>query len=158
MAIDAFEKFNKVHPEYIYEIYGEGELRESIQQYIEKKNLREKVFLKGFYQNIHSEIVNAAVFVLPSNYEGISNSMLEALAIGLPVICTDCPIGGARQVIENGKNGVLIPVGDTAALFNAMCKIVEDEDFAGLLSSNATNVRNDYNADLICKKWETLLC
>ena len=66
----------------------------------------------GQKANVQTYIVNASVFVSSSDFEGMSNSMLEAMAIGLPVVCTDCPIGGARMVIKNNINGILTPVGD----------------------------------------------
>lgn len=65
------------------------------------------------------------MFVLPSDYEGLSNSMLESMAIGLPAICTDCPCGGARMVIQNRVNGLLVPVGDTEKLVEAMQELTE---------------------------------
>ena len=83
--------------------------------------------------------------------------MLEAMAIGLPTICTDCPIGGARQVIKSQDNGILIPIGDVSALTNAMFKIVENKDFRDFLSTNAIKVRQIYVMENICREWEKVL-
>jgi len=85
--------------------------------------------------------------------EGISNSMLEAMAMGIPSICTDCPVGGAAMVIENEKNGILIPVGDVIALRDAMLKIIEDKEFAESISEEAVKVREKYSVSSICKMW-----
>lgn len=57
------------------------------------------------------------MFVSSSDFEGISNSMLEAMGMGLPVVVTDCPVGGARMVIQDGVNGLLVPVGDTKTMY-----------------------------------------
>ena len=67
------------------------------------------------------------MFVLSSDYVGISNSMIEALAIGVPVISTDCPVGGSRMYIDNKESGLLVPVKDKEALVTAMKKIASDE-------------------------------
>ena len=157
MSIDAFAEFLKEYPNYIFEIYGEGELEQEIREYIAKLSLGEKVFLKGFCNDVHKEIVDAMMYISSSNYEGISNSMLEAMAIGLPTVCTDCPIGGARQVIDSGVNGILVPVGDTMALKNAMMKIAGDKEFRDSISENAMKVRDKYNTENICHEWEKVL-
>ena len=72
------------------------------------------------------------MFVSSSDFEGISNSMLEALGMGLPVVVTDCPVGGARMVIKSGENGILVPVGDTQAMYEAMRSVLKDPDTSGL--------------------------
>ncbi len=157
LGIDAFSDFLKTHPEYIYNIYGDGELYDEIEQYIINKNLQNKVFLKGFIKNIHEEVINAMMYISSSNYEGISNSMLEAMALGLPVICTDCPIGGSRQVIKNGINGILTPVGDAVELTKAMLLIANDFKFRQTLSNNARSVNEKYKTSSICNMWEELV-
>ena len=157
MSLDAFLKFSQQYPDFIFEIYGTGELESEIKAYISKLSLEDKVVLKGFSNNVHKEIVNAMMYISSSDYEGISNSMLEAMAIGLPTICTDCPIGGARQVIKSQDNGILIPIGDVSALTNAMFKIVENKDFRDFLSTNAIKVRQIYDMENICREWEKVL-
>ncbi len=79
--------------------------------------------------------------------------MLEALAMGIPSICTDCPIGGARSYIEHEKNGLLIPVGDKDALVNAMVKIASNDAFAEQLSKNAVGVRDKYSVRSIAEQF-----
>ena len=98
-------------------------------------------------------MVNCTAYVSSSDYEGMSNSMLEALAMGIPSICTDCPIGGARTVIENGVNGILTPVGEQAPLTEAMLKIIEDEAFRNLLGNNAYAIRDKLNINDIADQW-----
>lgn len=154
MAIDAFAIFFTSFPDYIYEIYGDGELKDKLIDYINSINLGNKIILKGFTQNVHEKVKDAMIYISSSNYEGISNSMLEAMALGLPVICTDCPIGGAHQTIDNGKNGILIPTGDTMALANAMIDVASNEKYRFSLSHNACKVRQKYNAEKICSMWE----
>ncbi|MDF2948214.1 MAG: putative glycosyltransferase [Sedimentibacter sp.] len=153
MMIDAFDMLQKKHEGYKLMIYGEGPLRNELENYILKKGLNTKVFLKGFSNNIHYEILKSKIFAISSDYEGISNSMLEALALGLPVIATDCPIGGTRMFIKNEINGVLVNVGDADAMAEAMIRIVEDDAFAKKLSVNAVNIREKLSAVIIANMW-----
>ena len=87
--------------------------------------------------------------MLSSNYEGISNSMLEAMAMGIPVIATDCPIGGSAVYIENEINGIIIPVGGKDNLIEAMKKLAADKEFAQKISYNGAKVREKYPIGLI---------
>jgi glycosyltransferase involved in cell wall biosynthesis len=97
------------------------------------------------------------MYVNSSDYEGISNAMLEAMAIGMPVVCTDCPIGGASATIRDGENGLLVPVGDTEALCDAMKRIIEDAVLSASLSENAAGIRDELSIERICVKWMDLI-
>ena len=83
--------------------------------------------------------------------------MLEALAMGIPSVVTDCPIGGARLTIKNGINGILVPVNDVDALYEGMKHILEDPEFAEQLSVNAQSIRLEWPLDKIAKKWIQLM-
>ena len=83
--------------------------------------------------------------------------MLEAMAMGLPCVCTDCPAGGARAVIRDGENGMLTPVGDSHALYLAMKKVIENPDLAGMLSANAVKIRKTQSAEKITEEWMELI-
>ena len=87
----------------------------------------------------------------------MSNSMIEAMAIGLPVVCTDCPAGGARAVIKNRENGLLVPIKDEEALFEAMSEIAKNPNLGKTLSLNASKIRCEQSADVIAEKWLELI-
>lgn len=157
MLIDSFKMLNKEYPEYKLVIYGDGAEKENLRKYIENQELNRNVQLNGFIQNIHSQIISSAMFVSSSDYEGISNSMLEAMGIGLPTICTDCPCGGARMMIENDENGILVPVRDTVALYKAMKKVIEEPEFAEKISKNATKIKDKLEQNKICELWIELI-
>ena len=157
LLLNAFNEFSKIHSDYVLDVYGEGHLLTNLLKLCENLGISEKVKFKGFSTNVHELVNDAAMFVLPSNYEGLSNSMIEALALGLPTICTDCPIGGARMVIENGYNGLLIPLKDEGALVKAMCKIVEDDNFSKKISRNAVKIKDKLDCSVIVKQWENLI-
>lgn len=145
MLIEAFYDFQKQFGEYTLHFYGKGPLEEELRAHVKKLELEEKVIFHGFSSKVDEDIRESSIFVLSSDYEGVSNSMVEALALGLPVIATDCPIGGCKMYIEPEVNGLLVPVGDKDALAEAMCRVAGDEELAARMSKNAQKVREQYS-------------
>lgn len=159
MLINAFVRFHKKFPEYTLEIYGDGEPQEyktEMENLVYKKGAENYIFLKGHSKNIHEVMRTSEAFFLTSDFEGLSNSMLEAMAIGIPCVCTDCPPGGASEYIENNKSGILIPVGGEDELVTAMCAAAENAELRHTLSENSRYVRQALDKDEICRKWEEL--
>ncbi len=163
LLVDAFEKFNKDFPEYELCIFGdpvgndaEGYI-DLVKEKIEKAPSKDRIFLLPSRRDVHNEIKDYAMFVSSSDFEGMSNSMLEAMALGLPVVCTDCPAGGARAVIKDGENGLLVPVGDSDKLYLAMKRIAENEELSQKLSTNAAAVREIQSLEKIIEKWMELI-
>ena len=124
LLLDAFSLLVEEYSEYQLKIYGDGPLRDEMQKYIEKLGLENNAFLLPFHENIHEIIKDAAMFVTSSDYEGLSNSLMEAMALGMPVIATDCLGGGAAALIVDGKNGFLVPRGDVQSLYRAMKRYI----------------------------------
>lgn len=153
MLIKAFAKFSNQYPEYTLEIYGDGPLKDELLQLSSDLGVKERVRFNSFCDDIFPVMARTSMFVMSSNYEGISNSMLEALAIGIPTICTDCPVGGAREMIDDGVNGLLVPVGDVDALNEAMSRVAEDDVFARKLAENAHSIRGKYPIEEIASSW-----
>ena len=153
MLIDAFSVFSEAHREYVLEIYGEGALEEKIKEYITSKNLDGKVFLRGFCRDVHERTLSSAMFVMSSDFEGMPNALLEAMAIGLPCISTDCPCGGPRMLIEPYKNGLLVPVNDSGKMLEAMTYMAENPEEAKRMSQSAASVRQRADVDVITKQW-----
>lgn len=156
MLIDAFSLVNKKYPEYKLFIYGEGELLQALESKVSQMNLQNSVLFPGFAKNIHQIMQNAYMYVSSSDYEGISNSMLEALGIGLPCICTDCPVGGASMFIENKVNGLLTHIGNTHELAEAMIYLIENKKLAKIISSNARKINKSITLEAITKQWVNL--
>jgi glycosyltransferase involved in cell wall biosynthesis len=163
LLLEAFYLLQRDYPDYELYIYGdaignsaEGYL-EQIQYYIQEKEMDEKVHLCGAYADVHERIKDATMFVSSSDHEGMSNSMLEAMAMGLPVVCTDCPAGGARAVIRDHENGVLVPVGDAQAMYQAMKEVIEDSVFAEKISQKAYEIRNQQSVETIVARWEEII-
>lgn len=149
LLLEAFSDFYKIHPEYTLHLYGKGSLEVTLKQLAKDLNIDEQVIFHGFSSSVREEILDSKMFILSSDYEGISNSMAEAMAIGVPVIATDCPPGGCKDYIKNGENGLLVPMRDKKALINAMEKVASDDIFAEKLSSNGVKLREKYPIDKI---------
>ncbi len=141
------------YPEYKLRIFGEGECWQELIDHSKEKDLTGSVIFEGFDSNLHERIRSSKMFVSTSDFEGLSNSMLEAMAIGLPTICTDCDGGGARMMIQDHENGLLVPKGDVNAVYHAMKEIIENPDLAKKLSEEAYKIREELSAEKIVKKW-----
>lgn len=141
MLIEAFGLFLEAFPDYTLDIYGKGSMEEELRQFASDRGLASSVIFHGFCNNVKEEIRDSSMFVLSSNYEGVSNSMIEALAMGIPVIATDCPIGGSRTYIEDGVNGLLVPTKDPVRLSEAMKRLAGDSKMSENLSDNAEKIR-----------------
>ena len=149
MLIDAFSIFEKEYKDYTLHFYGKGPLEEELKKQVQGLGLQEKVIFHGFSTRVDEEIRESSMFVLSSNYEGVSNSMVEALALGVPAIATNCPIGGCKMYIKDGVNGLLVPVGDAIALANAMKQLASTPELAETMSRNAQKVREEYSIQRI---------
>lgn len=153
LLIKAFAKFHESFPEHQLHIFGEGSLRKEITKEIIEKGLQQYIILRGFSKNVADDIKDASAYVLSSDYEGISNALLEAMALGLPVVSTDCPIYGSRMCIQQGVNGLLVPVNDVNALAKALVDIIGNKEKAEMFSNNAAKIREQYLEENIANMW-----
>ncbi|MCH1940703.1 glycosyltransferase family 4 protein [Holdemania massiliensis] len=135
-------------------IYGEGSLHDEIQEKIDEYGLHDRIHLMGTTADVPGVLKKAKAFVMSSDYEGMPNALMEALAVGVPSISTDCPCGGPRMLIKNGYNGILVPVGDSDKLAEAMKRILENAALANEFSKNAKNGANEFRSDKIFKCWQ----
>lgn len=157
LLIDAFDLFYTAHPDYVLKIYGDGPEKDALLAYAKTKRSKDNIFFLEAIDNVHFFVSNSSMFVSSSDYEGLSNSMIEAMAIGLPTIATDCPCGGARMVIKDGVNGFLTPVNDAILMCQKMCRIAESPELAKELSTNAIKLRTELSPAKIMPMWEALI-
>jgi glycosyltransferase involved in cell wall biosynthesis len=157
ILINAFAQVHKKCQSYKLTIWGDGVLRDKLERQIKTLHLEGYVSLPGFSKNINEEMGKASMFVLSSNYEGIPNALIEAMQNGLPCISTDCDGGGARLLINNGVNGILVEKGNVSALADAMIKIGENEEFAMRLGLAARESLEVFAPEVIYKKWESFI-
>ncbi|MGZ5280620.1 MAG: glycosyltransferase, partial [Pseudobdellovibrionaceae bacterium] len=121
--IRAFQKVKVQHPARLI-ILGEGEERGHLEALIQELDLGSHVFLPGFMTNPYSFMKQSSCFVLSSTFEGFGNVLVEALALGCPVISTLCP-GGPREILQDGKWGRLVPIGDVDTMSAAILEVLE---------------------------------
>lgn len=155
--IKAFSIIQKRHKDYTLAIYGEGGLHNELEDYINKLGLQKNVNLKGNTKNVLDEIKDAALFVLSSDFEGMPNALIEAMVLGLPVISTDCPIGGPSELIENEVNGILVPVADVDALAGAMDLVINDYVNASRMGENAKKIYEKLQIESIGAQWAAFI-
>ncbi len=163
VLVEAFAEFHKEFGDYRLKIIGEPQNDDDRASFDETKSLADKLGVADyidylpFSSEVHKLIIRDAMYINSSDYEGMSNAMLEAMAIGMPVVCTDCPIGGANAVIENNENGILTEVGNAEEMCDAMKKIASDKGFSEKISRNASQIRYNLSLENTAKKWMELL-
>ena len=156
MLVEAFSMVHKEHPDYKLEIYGQGTLEHEIAAKIKSLQAEDYIFLKGFSSDIHTAMAKSSGFLLSSNHEGLSNSMLEALCIGVPCVCTDCPPGSAREYITSGENGFLTKVGDAQDMKDRICELIENPALSADFAQRNLETRRKLDVEVICKEWARL--
>lgn len=157
LMIRAFARFHQTHPDYVLTIYGEGRERGRLESLANSLFEPGIVTLPGRSDALLREINGAAMFVLSSDYEGMPNVVIEAMALGMPVVSTDCPSGGSAYLIDSGRNGVLVPVGDVEGLGNAMRHVADDPTYAKGLGENALTIIRRLDAAVVVSRWSEYL-
>lgn len=152
MLIRSFAAFYKNHPDYTLTIYGEGDLRDSLQKLISELNLQDAAFLPGNSNNVHEQIRDAEIFVLSSNFEGLSNALLECMTMGISCISTRCE--GSTDVIRDGENGLLIDIGDEDALTKSLNRLADDPEFRKNLEKQAMKDSVAFDKNIVIEQWE----
>lgn len=158
LLLRAFARLHAEYPAMKIKIYGGGlpdsDTKPMLEALARELDIQEKVFLMGRQSHIREKIERARIFVLASDYEGMPNALLEAMATGLAVISTDCPCGGPRTVIRDGQNGLLIPVGDEKALERAMRRILDDPALEEALGREAAKLAEMWSPESVCRQWQ----
>ncbi|WP_044930694.1 glycosyltransferase [Butyrivibrio sp. AC2005] len=165
LVINAFSYFVKKHPDYRLMIYGDGPTRELLTKLCGKLDILDetgkgadgKATFMGSVDRIADRISDAEIFVLTSKTEGMPNALIEAMSLGLCCISTDCPCGGPADLIQNGRNGILIPMDSDVKMatniFNTLERLAEDPAVARRMGGAALEVREKYNPDRVNEMW-----
>lgn len=149
--ISAFAEFHNSYQSYRLCIFGEGERRTELQNMAKSYGLQESIFFPGRTNNVMEEISKAKIFVMTSDYEGMSNALLEAMCLGLPCISTK--VSGATDLIQHGENGYLTDQDNQLQIIEAMCKIADSETEANRVGVNASKKYCELSVDMIAKQW-----
>lgn len=154
MLVKAFEEIAGEYPEWNLKIYGDGPDKEKLDAMIHSSPYQERMEAPGMISDVPDRLDQSRIYVLTSYEEGMPNSLIEAMAKGLACISTDCPCGGPDELIRNGENGILIPVGDTEALVKALKAILADAEYEKALGLNASEIKNTLNPTIVCGQWK----
>lgn len=151
--INAFSIVYNKHPEYKLVIWGDGSLLGEYQAQVEQLGLNEVVSFPGYTWDVPETIKQEGIFVLPSLYEGIPNTLIDALSVGIPVVSTDCTPGGPYFLTQGGQNGLLVPVKSPEKMADAVNRIIEEPMLAEELSRKGPSILSFISVDRISKMW-----
>ena len=157
IMIKSFALFHKSYPDYKLIMYGEGDCVSMIKSLSKELGIEDCICLMGRTSNPLEDISKEGIFLTTSDYEGISNSLLEALAVGLPVVSTDHRPGGARLLIQDHVNGLLTPCGDISAISKALCEIAGNPQMAESFGREAVRVLKRFTPEKTIDAWEDFL-
>lgn len=156
ILVSAMARLHKIYPDVKCRIYGEGSLRTALQNQIDSLGLTDVVTLEGNVKDIHARLANCGIFALTSNFEGLSNALIEAMMVGLACITTDYP--GARELISDGQTGLVVPMDDADALAGAIIKLIENKDgCADTLAQNGKAFSANFRAETVLAQWHSVI-
>lgn len=153
LLIRAFSKISAKYPTVNLVFYGSGSLKKNLQLLVSKLGLDTKVYFAGDTNDVPSKLKNCKIFVLSSDYEGMPNALMEAMAAGVPCISTDCPCGGPKEIIENGKDGILVSVGNEGALVHALDYLLSNTKVRLSIGKNAKEKAKDFTEEQVVSQW-----
>ncbi|MDR1031954.1 MAG: glycosyltransferase family 4 protein [Holosporales bacterium] len=153
--VKAFSRLVTKYPGIHLTIYGDGDDRVNLENLITSLDLQDKVFLPGVTSDVYGVLQKADMFVFPSRYEGFPNALCEAMAVGLPVIASNC--SGNIDVVRDKIDGRLFTVGNVDALTSLMIELIEDREQRQRLSGNAKQIVTRFNSDEIFAMWDQVI-
>lgn len=150
--LKAFKLVLEKYPDYILDIYGDGPDANDLKLLASELEMSSNVNFMGVHKDAILQIADSACYVMSSIHEGMPNALMEAMAVGLPCVSTDCPNGPA-ELILNEVNGLLVPVGDENRLAKAIIRMIEDKDFAEKCGKNAKLILETHSVKKIAKDY-----
>lgn len=154
----SFVKIHEEFPDKKLYIYGDGPEKNDLEKLISENSAEEYIFLPGKTNDVSSILKRCKLFVLSSKFEGIPNTLLEAMSNGIPVVATDCYPGGARFLTKDGTvGGVLVERESVNSLYDGMKYILEDEERANLLGNLGQYVNDEFSVKSISEKWNFVI-
>ena len=148
--IEAFSKLTNTDWKLV--ILGEGDLRDELENQIKNLGITNRVYMPGSVQNVDEWMEKASIFAFPSISEGFPNALVEAMSLGLPCVSFDCD-AGPRDIIENKKNGIIIPIKDVDLLKKAINNLIEDINLRIQIGSEARTVSDKYTIEKIGQQY-----
>ena len=149
LLISAFAKVASDFPSWRLVIYGEGPLRDSLQLIVDSLQLSDRIILPGRSEHVIEEMNKSKIFVFSSNYEGMSNAILEAVCVGLPVVTTN--VSGAKELVRDG--GYVVPIKSEEHLVQSMRSLMKDSALRKEMGEKNKTRAFDYKIDRIYREW-----
>lgn len=156
MLLEAFMKVHAKHPDYTLKIYGGDSFdgtKEILEEMIRENHAEDFIRLMGASDSLERELPKASVYAFSSDWEGLPNALLEAMALGMPIVATDCPCGGPRTVMTNEVDGLLVPIKDADAMAEGINRLIEDRKLAERLGQNARKISDKINGPAVIAQW-----
>lgn len=148
----AFKLILDKYTDFELEIFGSCNNKSSLDKLLSELGIEDNVHFMGAQHDAILKAADSACYVMSSRYEGMPNALMEAMAVGLPCVSTDCPNGPA-ELITSGENGLLVPVGDHKKLAEAIIKMIEDKDFAEMCGQNARKILETHSIEIKAKEY-----
>lgn len=154
LLLEAFLRVSKIDDSLTLNIYGsDSGKQDEILSFIEQNNLESKVVLKGNQSDLREAYAGCRFYVLPSSWEGLPNSLMEAMTVGAPCIATDCDGGGSSYLLGKSEYGILTKNGDVEELTDAMIKMSSDDDLRLRYAEAAHERSHDFDSEKIFSEW-----
>lgn len=156
MLIRAFVKVHEKHPDYDLKIYGGDSYdgtKEILEDLIRQNGAQDYIRLMGASDSLEKDLANAALYAFTSDWEGLPNALMEAMALGLPIVATDCPCGGPRTIMTHEADGLLIPIKDEQALVDGINRLIENPELARQLGRQARKIAERANSQAVFEQW-----
>lgn len=151
ILIKGFEIFHETHPEYILEIYGRGDDKEAIQSLISKSKCPSSIIIKDPLPNVHNTIINYRCFVMTSDFEGMSNALLECYSLGIPCLSSDWP--GVEDIITNEIDGLLYRRQNYISFASKLTRLADNDELCEHITKTAIANSNRFDQKTIISKY-----
>ena len=116
--------------------------------------MEDRIIFAGDTNNVPEKLASCKIFVLSSDYEGMPNALMEAMASGVPCVSTDCPCGGPKELIINNQDGVLVPINDVDRMSSALSELLRNDRLRKKLGDNAKKRAEKFKAERIYSIWK----
>lgn len=156
MLVDVWNLVNKRHPDWKLLVFGSGPESDLLESKISSYGLTDSFIIKKPVSDIVSEYLKASIYVSSSRYEGLPMTLLEAMSCGLPCVSFSCPCGPS-EIISNGEDGFVVPVGDVESMADKICLLIEDADTRKNFGRSARQNMEYYSVDSVMGRWKELL-
>lgn len=153
--LEAFRKFSRMNKEWNLVLVGEGPEKGKYQELISRYGIKDRVIMPGRSNRMEEHYLNASVYLMTSQWEGWGMTVAEAMEYGLPVISFDIP--SMHEIFGDADCGIIVPMNDADAMAKAMNELVSDPERLRRLGHNGEKQIEQFDADIVCKKWLEIL-